>query len=189
MPGSPACKRAYHERFAPGRLILTRGCSIPYPSVTISLSLRLLTVSKRARFSGCAIAPTNCRAESRGSCVSVSSVMTYFTFESTAVSPTTSENRSLPLPRSNEFRSASFPRLRSWPIQVRSCGFQRRGRWKRKKASPVAPSSGGFAARRYFSFRSSMLLRASPSSDSSSGIVSAGASWKSVSRPKCRWSS
>ena len=99
MPGSPPCRRAYHERFAPGRLMLTRGCSIPYPSVTSALSLRLPAVSKRARFSGCAITPTNCRAESRGSCVSVSSVITYFTFGSTAVSPTTSEKRSLAPPR------------------------------------------------------------------------------------------
>ena len=38
------------------------------------------------------MAPTNCRAESRGSCVSVSSVITYFTPGRVAVSPTMSEN-------------------------------------------------------------------------------------------------
>ena len=46
------------------------------------------------RFSGCAIAPTNCRATSRGNCVSVSRVMTYFTVDRIAVSPTTSEKSS-----------------------------------------------------------------------------------------------
>ena len=62
---------------------------MPYPATT-----RCLASSYRARFSGCAMAPTNCRAESRGSCVSVSRVITYFTFDKTAVSPTTSEKRS-----------------------------------------------------------------------------------------------
>ena len=38
--------------------------------------------SNCGRFSGCAIAPTSCRALSRGSCVSVSSVITYFTLGS-----------------------------------------------------------------------------------------------------------
>ena len=46
---------------------------------------------RRAWFSGCAIAPTNCHAESRGSCVSVSRVITYFTLDKTPVSPTISE--------------------------------------------------------------------------------------------------
>ena len=59
------------------------------------------------------MAPTNCRAASRGSCVSVSSVMTYLTLGSTAVSPTISEKRSPASPRSSAFRSASLPRLRS----------------------------------------------------------------------------
>ena len=72
--------------------------------------------------------------------------MTYFTSDSAPVSPTTSEKRSRAPPRRNALRSASFPRLRSWPIHSRSCGFQRRGRWKRKKRlpsmSPSAPSVG-----------------------------------------------
>src|SRR5512145_3075412 len=75
---------------------------MPYPS-----QIRCLSSSYRARFSGWAIVPTHCHAESRGSCVSVSRVITYFTFARTAVSPTRSDKRSplplvrhpLPLPR------------------------------------------------------------------------------------------
>ncbi len=52
------------------------------------------------------------------SCVSVSRVMTYLTSDSIAVLPTIAENASLPPPRKNTLRSASFPRLRSWPIHA-----------------------------------------------------------------------
>ena len=69
---------------------------------------------RAARFSGCAMAPTSCRAASRGSWVSVSRVITYFTFNSAAVLPTTREKPShASPPRRREFSSASFPRLRS----------------------------------------------------------------------------
>ena len=59
------------------------------------------------------MAPTNSRAESRGSCVSVSRVMTYFTFDKASVLPTTREKRLVAPPRNSKFKSASFPRLRS----------------------------------------------------------------------------
>jgi hypothetical protein len=63
------------------------------------------------------MAPTNCRAASRASCVSVSRVMTYLTPDRMAVSPTTSEKPIFPAAsgaaRSSAFRSASLPRLRS----------------------------------------------------------------------------
>jgi hypothetical protein len=59
------------------------------------------------------MAPTNCHAESRGSCVSVSRVITYFTLDKTPVSPTMQEKGSLEPPRSRAFKAASFPRLRS----------------------------------------------------------------------------
>jgi hypothetical protein len=60
--------------------------------------------------------PTNCRAASRGSCVSVSRVMTYRTPDRTRVAD--DERKAVPgerpaPPRSSAFRSASLPRLRS----------------------------------------------------------------------------
>ena len=74
-------------------------------------------VDTAARFSGCAMAPTNCRAASRGSCVSVSSVMTYFT-PGKHCRLADDEREAIPVwpnvpPRSSEFNSASLPRLRS----------------------------------------------------------------------------
>ena len=44
--------RAYRERLAPGRLMLTRGCRMPYPSVT-----RPTAASKYGLFRGCAMMP------------------------------------------------------------------------------------------------------------------------------------
>src|ERR1035438_5182396 len=62
---------------------------MPYPSQTRSSSTQY-----RARFNGCAIAPASWRAASRGNSVSVSSVITYFTLASLAISPTVSEKAS-----------------------------------------------------------------------------------------------
>src|SRR3990172_6573643 len=182
---------------------------MPYPATT-----RCLSLSYCARFSGCAMAPTSCHAALRGSCVSVSRVITYFTLDRISVLPTMREKPFagllltpsvvLPftspfplspplkggetlqpsplegegegegglfmissisfLPRNKEFKAASFPRLRSYPIQIRSCGFHRRGRWKRKKAS--------FVKLLYFSFSSSIRCRASSNSGPSSGSIS-----------------
>ena len=108
MPGSLPNSRAYRDSPLIGKLTDTRGWRMPYPSTT-----RCLLSSYRARFSGCAMAATHCQAESRGSCVSVSRVMTYFTLDRISVAPTTSAKQSFEEPRRNEFRSESFPRLRS----------------------------------------------------------------------------
>ena len=67
------------------------------------------------------------------------------------------------------------------PIQTFSAAFQRRGRWSRKNRSAARDE--------YFAFSCSIPLRARRRSGSSSLSDSCAASEKSVSRPKCRWSS
>ena len=124
---------------------------------------------------------TNCRAASRGNCVSVSSVITYFTFARASIPPTMSEKQSPEPPRSSEFKSASLPRLRSKPIQICSSAFHLRGRWNRKKLSSPAW--------RYFAFSAVIRCSANRTSGSSSASVSRIASPKSVSSPKRRFSS
>ena len=61
-PGRPPCRRAYHERFAPGRLMLDArlqdAVALGHPCAVACLPRR-----RSARFSGCAITPTNCRAD------------------------------------------------------------------------------------------------------------------------------
>jgi hypothetical protein len=82
----PLNRRAYLDRFGYPAGSRPRGPKDAVPATT-----RCLPWSYCARFSGCAMALTSCRAESRGSWVSVSRVITYFTCNSTAVPPTTRE--------------------------------------------------------------------------------------------------
>ncbi|MNC49683.1 hypothetical protein D3C75_988790 [compost metagenome] len=140
-----------------------------------------LCSSNTGWFSGCIIAPMHWRATSRGSRVSVSRVMTKRTDSSGATSPTINAKRCCPLPRSNALSSASLPRLRSCPIHTCSVAFQCLGLCSRKNRS-TWPSA-------YLWLSASISWRARVSSSASSGITSAGASMKSLSRAKCRLSS
>ena len=139
------------------------------------------------------MAPTSWRAQSRGSCVSVSKVMTYLTWDSVEILPTIVENRSACCPRSKALRSLSFPRLRSCPIQSCSWLFQHRGRWSKKKRSLSGKADFtcrlGRVCSGYLALSCSMPLHISLSSASSSGRSCCGASGKSVSSANCKYSS
>ena len=78
--------------------------------------------------------PTNSRAASRGSWVSVSSVMTYFTLAQDRRRRRRSA-RSGPVapPRSSAFRSPACRACARSPSRCVPAAFQRRGRWNRKK--------------------------------------------------------
>ena len=58
----------------------------------------------------------------------MSSVITYLTVESAAMSPATTEKPSRTPVRRSAFSAASFPRFLSYPIHAFSRGFHRRGR-------------------------------------------------------------
>jgi len=79
--------------------------------------------------------PTNCHAESRGSCVSVSSVIIYFILGKTALSPDTAKKASSVPPRKSRFNSPVFLACAHIPFQIRSARFHRRGAMKRKKGN------------------------------------------------------
>ena len=69
--------------------------------------------SKLGRFSGCASVPTSKRAVSRGSCVSVSRVMTYLIDGRIVWSPTMAAKFSLEAPLKRALNCINLPRLRS----------------------------------------------------------------------------
>ena len=124
--------------------------------------------SKRGRFSGCAIVPTSWRAASRGSCVSVSSVITYRTPARPAMS-------------ADDAREALAARrraaARSGPPACRACArspsrraraaFQRRGAVEQEEDVAAGPRRAVLLVERL-----DALLAPGRSSASSSGRVS-----------------
>ena len=173
IPGSLPNRRAYRDRPVPERVSATRGCKIPCPSET-----RSIRSSYRGRFSGCAMAPTNCRAESRGSCVSESSGITNLTFDRSAVFPTTSEKR-----------SGAPPRRRSNPLRASPACVRNPSR----SAPADSIGAGGEKGRTVRSLRSRTCRSAlrSPSGPTATALRPPGSFPRSrpgspSSRPKCR---
>jgi len=113
------------------------------------------------------MAPTNCRADPGEACVSVSRVITYFTFDNTAMSPTIKEKRSLePTAQKPNSNPQAFPAsARTHPIRSRDSS----GADDEKRKNESAWGSDIFRSTCRFS-------RASRNKGSSSGSVSSGAS-------------
>ena len=143
--------------------------------------------SKIGRFSGCAIVPTSCRAASRGSCVSLSSVMTYFNRRQTGRSADDRVEFVL-VPRRTRVKFFELAALALPSHPDAFLGIPPAGAMKEEKAAVRFASWHHFrrAFRGVFSIECVDSSRACSAAHRPPAVSPAAASRKSVSRAKCR---